>query len=84
MVFDVTGDAEAGPLWGTDVYTHDSALSAAAVHAGVLASGERGFVRVTWVDTVNVSFVGSERNGIRSASYGPWPSGFRIERASSK
>ena len=32
--FRVTGATE-GPLWGTDVYTGDSALAAAAVHAGL-------------------------------------------------
>jgi LCCL domain len=36
-----------GPVWGTDVYTADSFLGAAAVHAEVLAVGERGLVKVT-------------------------------------
>jgi len=81
MLFDVTGDPDAGTVWGTDVYTHDSALAAAAVHAGALVPGERALVRVTWVETVNVAFVGSERHGARSSSFGPWPVGFRVERA---
>jgi len=80
MLFDVTG-SEDGIVWGTDVYTNDSTLSAAAVHAGVLQPGQRGVVRVTFVDTLNVAFTGSERHGIWSESYGPWPVGYRVERA---
>ena len=35
----VTGDVD-GPLWGTDVYTSDSSLAKAAVHAGLVKPGE--------------------------------------------
>jgi hypothetical protein len=80
LLFDVTGDAS-GMVWGSDVYTHDSELAAAAVHAGALRDGERGVVRVTLVDTLNVAFTGSYRNGVESESFGPWPVGFRVERA---
>src|SRR5262249_41329437 len=79
-LFDVTGSTD-GAVWGTDVYTSDSTLAAVAVHAGVLYDGERGLVRVTFVDTLNVAFVGSERNGIWSQSYGPWPVGYGVGRA---
>ncbi len=36
--FRVTGAAE-GQVWGTDTYTRDSSLGAAAVHAGLLKPG---------------------------------------------
>lgn len=80
MLFEVTGSSE-GIVWGTDVYTSDSTLAAVAVHAGVLQEGERGIVRVTFVDTLNVSFTGSQRHGVWSEPYGPWPVGYRIDRA---
>ena len=80
QLFEVTGDTD-GTVWGTDVYTHDSDLSTVAVHAGVVQPGERGIVRVTFVDTLNVAFTGTDRNGVESHSYGPWPVGFRIARA---
>jgi hypothetical protein len=80
QLFDVTGSSD-GMVWGSDVYTGDSTLATAAVHAGVLQPGERGVVRVTFVDTLNVAFVGSERNGILSDSFGPWPVGYRVQRA---
>jgi hypothetical protein len=46
--FRATGEAN-GPLWGTDVYTGDSSIAAAAVHAGVLKPGETGIVKITVV-----------------------------------
>jgi hypothetical protein len=79
LLIETTGNAE-GIVWGTDVYTHDSQIAAAAVHAGVLRDGERGIVRVTYVDTLNVAFTGSQRNGVWSESWGAWPVGFRVER----
>lgn len=80
LLFEVTGSTD-GVVWGSDVYTGDSALAAAAVHVGVLADGERGVLRVTFVDALNVEFVGTERNGVYSQDYGAWPVGFRIARA---
>jgi hypothetical protein len=47
--FRVTGSNQ-GPLWGTDIYTADSCLAAAAVHAGALKPGEEAVVRVSVVD----------------------------------
>jgi hypothetical protein len=79
-LFEVTGTAE-GIVWGTDVYTGDSTLAAAAVHAGALRDGEHGVVRVTFVETLNVHFTGSHRNGVWSEDYGAWPVGFRVARA---
>jgi len=46
--FRVTGEA-AGPLWGTDVYTGDSAIAVAAVHAGLVKAGESAIVKLTVV-----------------------------------
>jgi len=43
----VVGAASGDGVWGTDIYTDDSSPSAAAVHAGILAPGEFGFVKIT-------------------------------------
>ncbi|MFO0879237.1 MAG: LCCL domain-containing protein [Gemmataceae bacterium] len=80
LLFEVTGSAD-GVVWGTDIYTGDSTLAVAAVHAGLLAVGERGVVRVTLVDTLNVTFTGSERNGVWSEDFSSWPIGYRLQRA---
>ncbi len=45
FAFRVTG-AVGGSVWGTDVYTSDSRLATAAVHAGVLEVGKTGTVKV--------------------------------------
>src|SRR5262245_52005543 len=46
LLIEVVGRVE-GSVWGTDVYTADSRLGPAAVHAGAIREGERGLVRVT-------------------------------------
>ncbi len=69
--FRVTGQLE-GQVWGTDVYTRDSNLGAAAVHAGLLKPGETAVLRVTVVPTPN-RFEGSARHGVTSSDYGEFP-----------
>jgi hypothetical protein len=79
LLFEMTGSTD-GTVWGSDVYTSDSHLATAAVHAGVLRPGERGVVRVTIVDSVNVAFNGSERNGVWSEDFGEYQVGYRVAR----
>jgi hypothetical protein len=76
FVFDVTGQTD-GAIWGTDVYTSDSPLAIAAVHAGQVQPGERKAVRVTIVQPPT-GFRGSTRNGVASAAYGAYPGAYRI------
>lgn len=59
-----------GGVWGTDVYTRDSSICAAAVHAGALPPSG-GTVTVTAAPGGD-SYSGTERNGIRSGSYGKY------------
>jgi hypothetical protein len=78
FLFEVVGSLE-GPLWGSDVYTLDSRLACAAIHAGVLAAGQKGVVCVAIQDTSDfASFEGTERHGMRSFPWGPYPVGFRV------
>src|ERR1043165_2968510 len=65
-------------VWGTDVYTTDTSLLGAALHAGVLRPGETGVVRVTFVGQ-HPGFQASMRNGVMSNAYGAYP-GYRIEQ----
>lgn len=76
--FRVTGAAD-GSVWGTDVYTGDSALASAAVHAGSVAAGETAVVRVT-VMPPPPRFQGSVRHGVSSHDYGRFGSAYRVER----
>lgn len=78
MTITVTG-ADRGVVWGTDQYTGDSRFDVAAVHAGVLRAGERGDVVVTRIAPPS-RFQGSLKHGVRSQSWGPFSSAFRIAR----
>src|SRR5262245_54800475 len=74
--FRVTGGL-VGTVWGTDVYTTDSALATVAVHAGVLKMGQSGIVKVTMLPGQN-GYMGSTRNGISTSGYGPYPGSYKV------
>lgn len=76
--FRVTGDTN-GPLWGTDVYTGDSALAVAAVHAGLARPGATAILRVT-VEPPLRRYQGSTRNGVTSHDFGPFGTAYRLSR----
>lgn len=67
MYFEVTGSTS-GSIWGTGKYTHDSNLATAAVHAGVLKSGEKGLVKVTILPPGS-DFAAAGQNGVSSSSW---------------
>jgi hypothetical protein len=69
--FRVTGTTE-GQIWGTDTYTRDSTLGAAAVHAGLLKPGQSAVLRVTVVPPLP-SYPGSTRHGVTTSDYGEFP-----------
>ena len=78
--FEVTGNAAPGSVWGSDLYTDDSALAAAVVQAGVLRDGETGVVKVTILPGTD-SYAGADRNGVASADWGSWNGSYRVEAA---
>ena len=79
FLFRTTGDA-ARPAWGTDVYSDDSDLASAAVHAGLLKAGETGVVKLLVVRAAG-PFEGSVRNGATTGAKADWPGGaFRLEK----
>jgi hypothetical protein len=55
-------------VWGTDVYTDDSSVCTAAVHAGLIAQNTGGSV-VIEIRAGRESYFGSVRNGVRTGSY---------------
>lgn len=75
-VFTVTGGNQ-GSLWGTETYTLDSTLAAAAVHFGILKVGQTGPVKVTIFGPA-VNFVGSTQNGLTSSAYATYPGAYKI------
>jgi hypothetical protein len=76
LYFRVTG-ANNGSLWGTDLYTTDSTLAMAAVHAGVLQVGQTGVVKVMILPGQQ-AYVGSQRNGVVSSPWPQYPASFSV------
>lgn len=64
-------DGAKATIYGTDIYTDDSMICAAAIHAGVLKARRAGVVSIV-MDKGAKEFRGSERNGVASRSYGAW------------
>jgi hypothetical protein len=67
-----------GGLWGTDVYTADSAICKAAIHAGLLTS-QGGLVAVT-LDPGRPAYRGTARYGLQSADYGAYGKSYHLQR----
>jgi hypothetical protein len=78
LLFKVTGTVT-GSLWGTDVYTTDSTLAAAAVHAGILQAGQTGVIKVAIVPAP-AAYLGSTRNGVTSSPYQAYPSAYKVSK----
>jgi hypothetical protein len=77
--FRVTGTTE-GMVWGTDTYTGDSVLAAAAVHAGAVRNGEAGTIKVSVVVPLQ-QYQGSLRNGVTTHDFGRFGTAYRVEAA---
>jgi len=78
----VTGTAD-GTVWGggeENVYTDDSNLGTAAVHAGALKVGETAMLRFTILPGQN-SYIGSTRNDVTTRPYQTYGGSVRIDGA---
>lgn len=71
------GGPASGRVWGTDVYTDDSSICTAAVHAGAITIAAGGTVTIE-MRPAETSYRGSVRNGIASKSYGAYAGSFVI------
>lgn len=67
----------AGEVWGTDLYSDDSMICAAAIHAGVVPAGQAGTVALTIAPGVP-SYAASARHGIQSHEWPAWGRSFRV------
>jgi hypothetical protein len=64
-------------LWGTDLYTDDSSVCVAGVHAGRITLQGGGAV-VIEIRPGATAYAGSTRNGVDSAGYGEWGGSFVV------
>src|SRR5436190_3311840 len=62
-------------IWGSDIYTADSSISAAAVHAGLITLEQGGTVTIELRPGRSI-YGASERKGVTSQTYGSWPHSF--------
>jgi hypothetical protein len=64
-----------GRVWGMDVYTDDSSVCTAAVHAGLIVRNTGGSV-VIEIRPGRESYTGYVRNGVRSEPFGEFDGSF--------
>ena len=69
---------KAGTVWGTDIYTLDSSICNAAVHAGKLTVESGGPVTIE-LRPGESSYKGSTRNGIKTNDYGKYARSFVVK-----
>jgi hypothetical protein len=65
-------------VWGSDIYTLDSSICNAAVHAGKLQMESGGSVTIE-LRPGESAYKGSERNGIKTNDYGQYGSSFVVK-----
>src|SRR5262245_35514805 len=65
------------PIWGDRVYTDDSSVCTAAVHAGVIDGTNGGSVAIT-IAPGQGGYIGTARNGVTSEPWDRWPGSFRF------
>lgn len=77
--FDCPGPApeDLRNVWGSDPYTDDSSVCAAAVHAGVITTEDGGGVTIEVLGEQE-SYDASTANGVTTFDYGSWPGSFRV------
>lgn len=66
-----------GYVWGNSVYTDDSSLGTAAVHAGLLKNDEVGFVTIRILPGQS-SYGSVTRNGVTTREYASWARSFEF------
>lgn len=72
------GALSGGSVWGTDVYTYDSSICKAAIHAGKINNLSGGQVTILIVPGQS-SYVGSTRNGVTTSNYGTWGGSYSFQ-----
>ncbi len=71
------GCAESAKVWGDGLYTKDSPICKAAIHAGVIGKNG-GKIKVT-VQPGQDAYKGSTKNGITTEKYGSFGGSYTID-----
>ncbi len=75
--FECPPDGTAGIIWGSDVYTADSSICTAAVHAGLITLEDGGIVTIEYRPG-RQTYGTTTRNGITSNTYGEYSRSFVV------
>ncbi|MEL6443622.1 MAG: LCCL domain-containing protein [Bacteroidota bacterium] len=75
--FDCAAGGSLRTVWGTDLYTDDSSICTAAVHAGAITQATGGSVVIELRPGAD-GYTGSERNGVTTSNWGSWGNSFVI------
>jgi len=75
--FDCPRGGVLGVVWGTAIYTDDSDVCSAAVHAGAISHAAGGGVSIEILEG-QASYCGSRRNGVTSSNWGSFSGSFRV------
>ena len=67
-----------GSVWGTDLYTTDSAICVAAVHANIIKEAG-GPVRVKLLPGQH-TYTGTFRNGVTTQNWGHYDQSFKVSK----
>ena len=71
--------AQAGQVWGMDVYTGDSSICRSALHAGVI--GKSGGAVTVTPEPGRKAYAGVTRNGVTSYNFAAFASSFHFAGA---
>jgi hypothetical protein len=76
--FNCPAGGKESAVWGTDIYTFDSSICNAAVHAGKLTPESGGSVTIE-LRPGESAYKGTTRNGIKSNDYGAYGQSFVVK-----
>jgi len=76
--FKCPANGREGTVWGTDIYTIDSSICNAAVHAGKFTLESGGSVTIE-LRPGEAAYKGSTRNGIKTNNYGAYGRSFVVK-----
>ena len=78
FVYNCSANGTFDSVWGTDVYTDDSSICTAAVHAGKITRTAGGQVTIE-IRPGQASYIGTIRNGVATIDYGSWGGSFIVK-----
>jgi hypothetical protein len=79
LFFKVPG-ASGGTIWGSGIYTDDSSLATAAVHAGILQPGQSAVLKATILPGQK-HYDADMKNNVLSQEYNKFEGSFKLELA---